>query len=204
MPRETTELPDAHSSTFLLNRITITITIFYFRATQPPHCLTPPPRASAVRGLPSALRAPSGGWGICLPADAFVICLSLLAATVQGTPARKFSGFHPVNICGVIVRADVGVIDRIVGGEGARVPAVRAVAAFETVLDLAQQPQHNALRVVIGVEIGMKRGAHVSADGLELGAMRVPTEKPILGPTHAQPTSRPRAKPERNRPPVDR
>ena len=47
-----------------------------------------------------------------------------------------FPVIHPVNICGVIVWADVGVVDRIVGGEGACAPAESAVAAFEAVLDL--------------------------------------------------------------------
>lgn len=98
---------------------------------------------------PSSARVairPRGVWGIMPHSIMDHAFRSVLAATVQGTPARKFSGFHPVHICGVIVRADVGIVDRIVGGEGACVPAERAVAAFvEAALDLAQQPQHDAL-----------------------------------------------------------
>ena len=73
---------------------------------------------------------PRGVWGIMPHSIMDHAFRSVLAATVQGTPARKFSGFHPVHICGVIVRADVGIVDRIVGGEGACVPAERAVAAL--------------------------------------------------------------------------
>jgi len=73
---------------------------------------------------------PRGVWGIMPHSIMDHAFRSVLAATVQGTPAHKFSGFHPVHICGVIVRADVGIVDRIVGGEGACVPAERAVAAL--------------------------------------------------------------------------